>query len=46
MSECCNETLEYCILNDEYNPSKEEVKELAQELWNLKQKEKNGTTKL
>ena len=36
MSECTNESLEYAILNDKYKPTKEEIKQLAQELWNFK----------
>jgi len=38
MSECTNESLEYAILNDNYKPTEEEIKELAQELWDLKHK--------
>ena len=33
-----NETLEYCILNDEYLPTELEIKKMARELWDLKHK--------
>jgi len=36
MSMCTNESLEYCILNDNYRPTDKEIKELAQELWDIK----------
>lgn len=35
-----NETLEFAILNDSYLPTEKEIKELAQELWDLKHSSK------
>jgi hypothetical protein len=31
-----HETLEFSILEDDYNSTSEEIKKLAQELWDLK----------
>ena len=44
MSECTNETLEYCILNDRYKPTDKEVQEMAKDLLDLKLKEKNASS--
>ena len=42
MSFTTNETLEYAILNDDYKPIDEEIKQLAQELWDLKLLQRNN----
>ena len=39
-----NETIEYCILNDEYLPTELEIKTMARKLWDLQHKPDNSLT--